>query len=230
MDFVQRNLINERNNLQIELAKAKIRIAQLNESAVEGPSTVEGLKDVVRKANKGKANLSLAGAQLAASATKELQNMGLISHDNENHHFGDVEPFKLSEQAKYISDLENVIAQLSEMRVIDSMKSGGVGSTINAVKSNIKQRGILGGLGITPKKGFVKKLGVPLVKGDDGNLSEPILGTVDKSSKGRAANRVITGAAESQIVSQASFGPANIQKVKRGETMVKKPINPHYGI
>ena len=31
MDFVQRNLINERNNLQIELAKANILIAQLNE-------------------------------------------------------------------------------------------------------------------------------------------------------------------------------------------------------
>jgi hypothetical protein len=31
MDFVQRNLINERNNLQIELAKANILIAQLSE-------------------------------------------------------------------------------------------------------------------------------------------------------------------------------------------------------
>jgi hypothetical protein len=31
MDFVQRNLINERNNLQIELAKAKLLIAQLSE-------------------------------------------------------------------------------------------------------------------------------------------------------------------------------------------------------
>ena len=31
MDFVQRNLINERNDLQIELAKANILIAQLNE-------------------------------------------------------------------------------------------------------------------------------------------------------------------------------------------------------
>ena len=32
MDFVQRNLINERNNLQIELAKAKALIAELQET------------------------------------------------------------------------------------------------------------------------------------------------------------------------------------------------------
>ena len=32
MDFVQRNLINERNNLQIELAKAKLLIAELQET------------------------------------------------------------------------------------------------------------------------------------------------------------------------------------------------------
>ena len=31
MDFVQRNLINERNNLQVELAKAKLLIAELSE-------------------------------------------------------------------------------------------------------------------------------------------------------------------------------------------------------
>ena len=33
MDFVQRNLINERNDLQIELAKAKLLIAELSEEA-----------------------------------------------------------------------------------------------------------------------------------------------------------------------------------------------------
>ena len=32
MDFVQRNLINERNNLQVELAKAKALIAELQET------------------------------------------------------------------------------------------------------------------------------------------------------------------------------------------------------
>ena len=32
MDFVQRNLINERNNLQVELAKAKALIAELSEA------------------------------------------------------------------------------------------------------------------------------------------------------------------------------------------------------
>jgi hypothetical protein len=109
MDFVQRNLINERNNLQIELAKANILIAQLNESAVEG------LKDVVRKANADKANLSVAGAQVAASATKALRNMGSISHKNQDHHFGDdLKPFELSEQAQYISSLENAVIALAE--------------------------------------------------------------------------------------------------------------------
>jgi hypothetical protein len=34
MDFVQRNLINERNNLQIELAKAKLLIAELSEGNI----------------------------------------------------------------------------------------------------------------------------------------------------------------------------------------------------
>ena len=32
MDFVQRNLINERNDLQVELAKAKLLIAELSEA------------------------------------------------------------------------------------------------------------------------------------------------------------------------------------------------------
>jgi hypothetical protein len=109
MDFVQRNLINERNNLQVELAKANILIAQLNESAVEG------LKKVIQNAHADKANLSVAGAQVAASATKALRNMGRISHDNENHHFGDdLKPFEVNEQTQYISDLENVIATIAE--------------------------------------------------------------------------------------------------------------------
>ena len=108
MDFVQRNLINERNNLQVELAKAKILIAQLNESKVQG------LKDVIQNAHANEGNLSVAGAQLAASATEELRKMGESSHNDKDHHFKNVKPFELSEQAEYISDLENVIVTIAE--------------------------------------------------------------------------------------------------------------------
>ena len=108
MDFVQRNLINERNNFQVELAKAKILIAQLNESKVQG------LKDIIQNAHANEGNLSVAGAQMAASATKELRKIGETSHNDKDHHFKDVKPFELSEQAEYISDLENVIATIAE--------------------------------------------------------------------------------------------------------------------
>ena len=266
MDFVQRNLINERNNLQVELAKAKLLIAELSEMATtpkREQEHMDSLKQTMREIASAAGRFraapygdgveakfddrinaaynQLRGINTERRSRKLIDAGGKVVKPSKSQKPSDTTPhdltYKGTEGSEY-GHISGIVRQmrkahkrtLSEMRVVDSMKSGGVGSAINAVKRNIKQRGILGGLGINPKKGFIKKLGVPLVKGDDGNLSEPILGTVDKSSKGRAANRVIIGAAESEIMSQASFGPSNIKKVKRGETMVKKPINPHYGI
>ena len=266
MDFVQRNLINERNNLQVELAKAKAIIAELSEMATT-PKREQEHMDSLKQTMRGIASAAgrfraapygdgveakfddrinaaynqLRGINTERRSRKLIDAGGKVVKPSKSQKPSDTTPhdltYKGTEGSEY-GHISGIVRQmrkahkrtLSEMRVVDSMKSGGVGSAINAVKSNIKQRGILGGLGINPKKGFVNKLGVPLVKGDDGNLSEPIIGTVDKSSKGRAANRVIIGAAESEIMSQASFGPSNIKKVKRGETMIKNPINPHYGI
>ena len=101
-------------------ALQEAELVQLNESAVQG------LKKVIQNAHADKANLSVAGAQVAASATKALRNMGNISHGDENHHFGDdLKPFELSEQTEYISSLENAVVALAEsmnMSVEDLME------------------------------------------------------------------------------------------------------------
>ena len=103
-------------------ALQEAELVQLNESAVQG------LKKVIQNAHADKANLSVAGAQVAASATKALRNMGNISHGDENHHFGDdLKPFELSEQTEYISSLENAVVALAEsmnMSVEDLLNEG----------------------------------------------------------------------------------------------------------
>lgn len=54
MDFVQRNLINERNNLQVELAKAKLLIAQLSEGKIMGKKPEQAPYGEKPKAEQGK--------------------------------------------------------------------------------------------------------------------------------------------------------------------------------
>ena len=96
MDFVQRNLINERNNLQIELAKAKLLIAELSEATNYNNSPNKDVKSKLSEFEQGrKANTA---KPVGDKITKNPPN----------------KPKPMSEEAEYISDLENVIIAIAE--------------------------------------------------------------------------------------------------------------------
>jgi hypothetical protein len=128
MDFVQRNLINERNNLQVELAKAKAIIAQLNELSNKT------LGSYIKKASGVDTGPSFIPAPPWHPAPKnDVANLDQNAH--QNYTFQNLEKLKnrkegigravdqltsrlvpkpTNEQAEYISDLENVIASIAE--------------------------------------------------------------------------------------------------------------------
>ena len=106
MDFVQRNLINERNNLQIELAKAKLLIAELSEeinSAGEQEAVVADRAYAQKRKPTG-----MEQAALIRHAQNDSNANARVKIANQSR------PKPMSEQAKYISDLENVIISIAE--------------------------------------------------------------------------------------------------------------------
>ena len=148
MDFVQRNLINERNNLQVELAKAKALIAELSEDLQTPGRAKEVAAEIRRRENKGdpvkglkrldkdeKGDMSTLigkGGKETPAITKTGIMLGGVGSDGEmvkrnklaSHGGrggrsvgigkGEDSPQNMSEQAEYISDLENVIVALAE--------------------------------------------------------------------------------------------------------------------
>ena len=100
MDFVQRNLINERNNLQIELAKAKILIAELSEAYMGKKPPLKEFGDKSPEVNgkNGKYEPRRVSPVRPSFPTKQ----------------GDTTSKPTNEQAEYISDLENVIIAIAE--------------------------------------------------------------------------------------------------------------------
>ena len=118
MDFVQRNLINERNNLQVELAKAKLLIAQLSEayspiSANRSPtehSTID--KDKQKNADMSHP----ARKRFVSSHVQGLSDPAAVRRQQARD-----ASFKkpISEEAEYISDLENVIMSIAEQLGVD---------------------------------------------------------------------------------------------------------------
>jgi len=108
MDFVQRNLINERNNLQIELAKAKALIAQLSEAYPysenkypEQHSEIEQRKNVSNNSHPKTVSDNKQGVSSLAAKRKQQARDASFKKP-------------MSEQAEYISDLENIIATIAE--------------------------------------------------------------------------------------------------------------------
>jgi hypothetical protein len=136
MDFVQRNLINERNNLQIELTKANLVIAQLNELSNKT------LGSYIKKA---------AGVNTEPGGMSWSQRNDIATLDNDAGHIADsgsdpsrvlntlknrkegigravdqltsrlvdakykrLVPKPTNEQAEYISRLENTVIALAE--------------------------------------------------------------------------------------------------------------------
>ena len=119
MDFVQRNLINERNNLQVELAKANILIAQLSE-AYMGKKPQQAPYGEKPKAEQGK-------------------NGKYEPKENPK-------PKSMSEQAEYISSLENVITAIAEQLGVhpnDLLNELNVGG---AIKSGYQAGGVMGAI------------------------------------------------------------------------------------
>jgi hypothetical protein len=139
MDFIQRNLINERNNLQVELAKAKILIAQLNEARKTEKVIVHGAER-----DEGEYMPNLQGSLASGKGAKRGRQVDVepgraipgvpkqtqIHHaielaggdSDKNNIYGTGKPMKVrkseilptNEEAEYISGLENVIVALAE--------------------------------------------------------------------------------------------------------------------
>ena len=120
MDFVQRNLINERNNLQIELAKAKLLIAELSEAYMgkkpeTGPHVRQQKPSIYVKGKDG-------NYKPTPIPTKQ-QNTS---------------PQSTNEEAEYISDLENVIISIAEQLGVhpnDLLDEGILGNVVAKVKN-----------------------------------------------------------------------------------------------
>ena len=120
MDFVQRNLINERNNLQVELAKAKALIAELSEATNYNNSP-----------NKVKSKLS--EFEQGRKANDKPKPMGDEITKNSSN-----KPKPTNEQAEYISDLENVIISIAEQLGVhpnDLLDEGILGNVVAKVKN-----------------------------------------------------------------------------------------------
>ena len=116
MDFVQRNLINERNNLQVELAKAKLLIAELSEGKIMGK----------------KPPLKEFGAK-SPEVKPEKYEPKPKSTQKQN-----TSPQSTNEQAEYISDLENVIISIAEQLGVhpnDLLDEGILGNVVAKVKN-----------------------------------------------------------------------------------------------
>jgi hypothetical protein len=138
MDFVQRNLINERNNLQIELAKAKALIAELSEEINSA-----GKQEAVVADRAYAQNRKPTGAEQAAlirHAQNDSKANARVKIENQSR------PKPMSEEAEYISDLENVIIAIAEQLGVhpnDLLNELNVGG---AIKSGYQAGGVMGAI------------------------------------------------------------------------------------
>ena len=121
MDFVQRNLINERNNLQVELAKAKLLIAQLSE-VMQPAAARRNDVELARLQRKSNIDLGVRGPH------KEGEGITPAGEGAQQRRLAQQEKaFPMAEQAEYISNLENVIVSIAEsmnMSVEDLLNEG----------------------------------------------------------------------------------------------------------
>jgi hypothetical protein len=136
MDFVQRNLINERNNLQVELAKAKAIIAQLNELSnktlgsyikkASGVDTEPGFVDWRKRNDVMTLAYDAEGITDAGGDASEFRNklknrqkgigraVDQLTSRLVDAKYKRLVPKPMSEEAEYISSLENVIMSIAE--------------------------------------------------------------------------------------------------------------------
>jgi hypothetical protein len=151
MDFVQRNLINERNNLQVELAKAKLLIAELSEAA----TLLRGMEAAKRKSE-------MSGKKLPTEEEASEASSGMGTRIKRPGAF----KRKFNEEAEYISDLENVIMSIAEsmnMSVEELMEYNSprnLQRMANMARQNNSKEGLkpLGG-GIPPARHADERLG-----------------------------------------------------------------------
>ena len=153
MDFAQRNLINERNDLQVELAKAKLLIAELSEAyrslpqeSIQQPRDKATWKAIGNRTSERKGVVSNKKENLvsdnvqglsdpAAAAQQRVRDIVLRARARSEPARAraradmstDIGKKPISEQAEYISDLENVIMSIAEsmnMSVEDLLNEG----------------------------------------------------------------------------------------------------------
>jgi hypothetical protein len=137
MDFVQRNLINERNNLQVELAKAKLLIAELSEAYSPKLAHRHLPGEGRDRSLPPTEDSTIDKAKWKAIGNRTSERKGFVSNKKENLVSDNVQglsdpaavrtqqardaSFKkpISEEAEYISDLENVIVSIAEQLGVD---------------------------------------------------------------------------------------------------------------
>ena len=198
MDFVQRNLINERNNLQIELAKAKLLIAELSEAYMgkkpeTGPHVRQQKPSIYVKGKDG-------NYKPTPIPTKQ-QNTS---------------PQSTNEEAEYISDLENVIIAIAEQLGVhpnDLLNELNVGG---AIKSGYQAGGVMGAI-----KGAVRGIGVNMRQAGNSilpaNRNQRLAGVARKAGEGaqiaaRSIERTVTGQQKASAKVALGMGPDNSQQ------------------
>lgn len=117
--------------------------------------------------------------------------------------------------------------KLDEMRVIKPIVDA-IRNLPTAVSNNVKQRGVLGALGVNPEKGFLKQLGkktgVEPVKDELGYTIAATHPSGVNTPAVRAANRVITGGADKDpVVIGGYLGRMNVTKPPENP-VIKHPI------
>ena len=198
MDFVQRNLINERNNLQIELAKAKLLIAELSEATNYNNSPNKDVKSKLSEFEQGrKANTA---KPVGDKITKNSSN----------------KPKPMSEEAEYISDLENVIIAIAEQLGVhpnDLLNELNVGG---AIKSGYQAGGVMGAI-----KGAVRGIGVNMRQAGNSILpasrNQRLAGVAKKAGEGaqiaaRSIENTVKGQQKASAKVALGMGPDNSQQ------------------
>ena len=208
MDFVQRNLINERNNLQIELAKAKLLIAELSEEINSA-----GKQEAVVADRAYAQNRKPTGAEQAAlirHAQNDSKANARVKIANQSR------PKPMSEEAEYISDLENVIIAIAEQLGVhpnDLLNELNVGG---AIKSGYQAGGVMGAI-----KGAVRGIGVNMRQAGNSilpaNRNQRLAGVARKAGEGaqiaaRSIERTVTGQQKASAKVALGMGPDNSQQ------------------
>ena len=142
MDFVQRNLINERNDLQIELAKAKLLIAELSEEAEYISDLENVIMSIAEQLGVDPNDLlnevrAVTNAEIAAHPVKNARNINRIQAVVDRIHNRTQMPGMHSPigARKDAYDSERAKHMLGALGVKAAVRTGGIGVKVASDRS-----------------------------------------------------------------------------------------------